>query len=181
MDLNIRSKASSSDVRERSNLLKRALELGWEGIAWNQIVLAKSSQRSQVRPKEPIVLTTIEATEVMRSRSLITNSSEYTPINQYNRITLLVDDIADAQNITANNDQLRAFDIVAAMPGNQKALAHICKNCDVDIICFDFTKRISFQVNKKLVSHSPSSRSYQLRDFLIGSLMRPSKEAYNLR
>eukprot|EP01040_Poterioochromonas_malhamensis_P002907 gene2907-3092_t len=150
MDLNIRTKASS-DARERTNLLKRVLELGWEGIAWNQIVLAKASQRNQARPKEPIVLTTVEAQEIMKSRSLITANSTYAPINQYNRITLLVDDIADAQNITANNDHLRTFDIVAVQPGNAKVLAHICKSCDVDIICFDFTKRISFQVSKKLI------------------------------
>lgn len=153
MDLNIRTKASS-DARERTNLLKKVLELGWEGIAWNQIVLAKASQRNQARPKEPIVLTTVEAQEIMKSRSLITSNSTYTPINQYNRITLLVDDIADAQNITANNDHLRSFDIVAVQPGNAKVLAHICKSCDVDIICFDFTKRISFQVSKKLVRRS---------------------------
>jgi ribonuclease P/MRP protein subunit RPP1 len=150
MDLNIKIK-SSSEIKERTAIIRKLAELGWDSIAWNQTVLAKSSQRTHVKPKESIPLSTIEISEVMKQRCLI-NSAPFTEIKQYNRITLVVDDISDAQGITANNDHLRSFDIVAVLPGNQKVLAHICKNADVDLICFDFTRRIPFQINKKIVS-----------------------------
>lgn len=154
MDLNIRLK-SSSETRERTIFVKRLAELGWDSIAWNQIVLAKSPQRVHLKPKESIQLSTIEIQEMMKNRSLI-SENPFQELKQYNRITLIVDDIVDCQNITANNDHLRTFDIVAIQPGNAKVFAHICRNCDVDLISFDFTRKIPFAVNKKLVNHYSS-------------------------
>jgi RNase P/RNase MRP subunit p30 len=156
MDLNIKAKISS-EGKERLAIIRKIAELGWDSIAWNQVALGKASQRTMVKPKEPVQLTTVDIAEIMKSRCLISESS-LSEIKQYNRITMVVDDIADAQGITANNDHLRSFDIVAAQPGNAKVFAHICKSADVDIICFDFTRRIPFQINKKIVS-SPFSGS----------------------
>jgi RNase P/RNase MRP subunit p30 len=149
MDLNVRIK-SSTEVHERTSIVKRLAELGWNAIAWNQVVLASSPQRQHIKPKDAVSLSTVEVREVLKYRSLISTDS-FAFVSQYNRITLIVDDVIDAQNITANNEHLKGFDIVAVIPGNAKVLAYLCKTADVDLICFDFTRRIPFQINKKMV------------------------------
>ena len=73
---------------------------------------------------------------------------------QLSRITVSVEDVSEAQQLTVTNDTLKQFDIVAATPSNNKAFAYLCKQSDIDIIALDFTHRQSFPINKKLVRSS---------------------------
>ncbi len=70
------------------------------------------------------------------------------------RITIAIDDMHDVQSLTVTgaNEHLKSFDIVAICPGTQQVLTHLCKESDVDIICIDFTHRLPFPLNKKLVT-----------------------------
>ena len=78
-------------------------------------------------------------------------SATDTEMRQFTRVTLIIDDIAEAHAI-AGYDWIKQFDIVAVCPGNLQVFAHLCKCSDIDIITFDFTHRIPFAINKKLVS-----------------------------
>jgi hypothetical protein len=154
MDLNVKAKLSSD--REMVLLAKKVAEFGWHSLAWNQVVLAKSAQRAQVKPKDPVVFNQNDLKDIENSRDMLSSSSEpgqeFTELRQFNRITIYVDDVADAQNITSSNEQLRKFDIVAAIPGNAQAFAHLCRNSDVDIISIDFSHKVPFPITKKIVS-----------------------------
>lgn len=72
-------------------------------------------------------------------------------IRQLHRISLSIDEVSDAQYLTSGNETLKSFDIVAACPRNAKAFSHLCKQAHIDIINIDFTHKIPFQLNKKLV------------------------------
>jgi RNase P/RNase MRP subunit p30 len=72
-------------------------------------------------------------------------------LRQLSRLTVSVEDVTEAQQLTTNNDTLKQFDIIAATPSNMKVFAHLCKQADVDIIALDLTHRQSFSINKKLV------------------------------
>lgn len=71
-------------------------------------------------------------------------------LRQFTRVTLVIDDIAEAHAIPGY-DWIKQFDIIAVCPGNLQVFAHLCKCSDIDIITFDFTHRIPFAINKKLV------------------------------
>ena len=59
--------------------------------------------------------------------------------------------MADANAISTGNDAIRAFDVVAIVPGNQKIFAYACQTAEVDIISLDLTHRLPFALNKKLI------------------------------
>ena len=66
------------------------------------------------------------------------------------RITITIDDIIEAQNLTSGNETFKDFDIVAVCPGNVEVFIYLCKHAEVDIICLD-TNRKSFSPDKKVV------------------------------
>lgn len=149
MDCNIKYRGNND--REMQLILKRATELGWEHLVFNQTILAKQGQKIQIKPSNLIELNSYDFNSAIIRRNLV-NSQNQETIKQYSRITLVVDDVIDIQQISASNDQLRQFDIVAVTPGNGKVLSHLCKSADVDLISIDFAHRVPFSLNKKVVS-----------------------------
>lgn len=151
MDLFVKAK---SNEKESYNIVKRMIELGWEGMAWTHTVLGKGGIKVHVQPRTPIGLTAIDAKAASMLRSLAVPSSSDTNIQfkQFNRLNVVVDDIADAQTLSAGNEQFKHFDILSATPGNLQVFTHLCKLADVDIIHIDFTHKTSFPLQKKLVS-----------------------------
>lgn len=145
-DLNF--KVRNND-RERISLLKRATELGWSCIVWNTCVVGKVNS-TKVKAPKPVAIPRVDLDEVLANRALAT-SSETVDIEQLNRITITVDEIYDAQSITSGNEALKPFDIVAVCPGNAKIFSYLCKTADVDIISIDFSHKVPFTLNKKLV------------------------------
>lgn len=158
MDLNIKYKTTAHE-RELTTLVKRVAELGWQGMAWNQNILSKANAKNTSKPRPPITLSTIDIQSILKTRILIDRtcqSSEehvgFVGIRQLHRVTLTIDDVMDIQALNATNDLLRAFDIVAVTPGNYKVFAQCCKQADIDVISIDFSHRVPFAINKKLVS-----------------------------
>ena len=99
-------------------------------------------------------MTSVQLNSIRLRRGLIVpQEPPLTPttLRQLSRLTVSVEDVTEAQQLTASNDTLQQFDIIAATPGNIKVFAHLCKQSDIDIICLDFTHRQSFPINKKLV------------------------------
>jgi ribonuclease P/MRP protein subunit RPP1 len=62
----------------------------------------------------------------------------------------------DAQSLTIGNETLKNFDIIAVCPGNIKVFAYLCKTAEIDIISLDFTHRLPFGLNKKLIDEVAS-------------------------
>ncbi len=147
-DLNLKPRSSEKD---RSILIKRLFELGWDRIAWNTTATGKLTNNTQIKPIKLVQLSNIDATECRSSRALVT-SSQSTQIQQYNRITLTIDELVDAQQLTAGNEYLRTFDIVSVCPGNAKIFSFLCKSAQIDVISINFAHKIPFTLNKKLVS-----------------------------
>jgi hypothetical protein len=174
MDLNIRLKPNTQE-KELALTVKRMAELGWSAMAWNQTVMGKAGQKYQIKPRNEVLLTLPDIKSIMAYRCLVrtdvpSSSGERTGedmdaidlglnggkksfqhLIQYNRVTVTVDDVIDANTLTSTNEALRAFDIVAATPGDAKVFAYLCKVADIDVISLDFTRRIPFPFNKKMV------------------------------
>ena len=47
------------------------------------------------------------------------------------RITITIDDIIEAQNLTSGNEAFKDFDIVAVCPGNVEVFIYLCKHAEV--------------------------------------------------
>lgn len=171
MDLNVKYKLSSA--KENSLLIKRSIEFGWKSVGWSQRINAKTGLKNpSVKPigsgskqNDFIHIAVNELRQLRSNLALLNkfddNNREDVPNNvdmemkqmiQYNRLTITVDDIAEAQLITHTNDYLRQFDIVAVIPTNGQVFNHLCKYGDMDIITFDFQNRIPFTMHKKVVS-----------------------------
>lgn len=145
-DLNVKLR---SNDRDRISLLKRAVELGWNCIVWNTCFVGKVNGAKVKLPK-PVAIPRVDLDEVLINRVLATSNDGN--IEQLNRITITVDDVYDAQSITSGNEVIKQFDIVAVCPGNAKIFNYLCKTADIDIISIDFSHKVPFTMNKKLVS-----------------------------
>jgi len=147
MDLNLKVRANNE--KESLQISRRLIELGWETSAWNQSCLASSIHRG-LKLIDPVDIPLHETNLALKQRALVEKSANLN-YKQLNRMSIVLDDVADAQSITAMQDQLKQFDLLAAVPGNGKAFTYICKEADIDIISIDFTRRVSFSLNKKMV------------------------------
>jgi len=163
-DLGVRAKRD----RDREGLTRRALELGWDCVAWTTALAGKLSAAAaqQTRPwGSSVELDLLQRREVLLRRSLVKPQLDLVSastvdggggvqLRQLSRLSVMVDDVADAQLLTVGNDVVKEFDIIAATPGNAKIFAHLCKTADIDIISLDMTRKLPFQLNKKLVDEA---------------------------
>lgn len=156
MDLGLKYVPSSSG--SQSTIMRRAYELGWECVAWNTIVTGRSGLLSH--SSSPVLkdLSGVEMAQlhVNRRLSYAIDTDAQAHIRQLSRITMMVDDVVDAQVLSTGNDMLSSYDIVAASPGNGSVFAYLCKSADIDIISINFGVRIPFALNKKLMDAAVS-------------------------
>lgn len=148
MDLCLKVRGSE---KENYASFKRCVEFGWEAIAWTQTVLAKSGAKNSVQPRKSLQLAASDIISANALREMVIDPSEPFRFTQYNRLNVIVDDIADAQILNQGNDQFKAFDLLSATPGNGPVFAFLCKTADIDIISIDFAHKVPFSITKKLV------------------------------
>lgn len=151
-DLNF--KLRSVKDKEKEQIIKRYYELGWNCIAFTTSVIGKiEGHQSNYKPIKPTI-TNVQTRDSNLLRSLATSKSSASEVRQMSRISITIDDMADAQSLTTGNEFLRNFDIVSVCPGNPKIFSYLCKTADIDIITLDFTRKISFSINKKLIDEA---------------------------
>ncbi len=103
----------------------------------------------------PIQLEFLQKSNINVQRSL-TPFPNRDEIRQFSRITVTVDELSDANSLTSGNEALKPFDIVSICPGNAKVFAFACQTAEIDIISFDFTHRIPYNISKKLLDTAVS-------------------------
>jgi ribonuclease P/MRP protein subunit RPP1 len=150
-DLNIKLK--STREKDLKITVKRLFELGWDCVAWTTLANGKVTG-TQIKPIKGVLMESIQRRDALQLRSLVTGSTASADIRQLSRITVTIDDMIDAQTLTVGNAVLNSFDIVAVRPGNMKVFAHLCKVAEIDIITLDFTHRLPFALNKKLLDEA---------------------------
>ena len=163
-DLNVRV---NRDTELQSSLVQRSAELGWDCIAWNVTVVGSATSASmKSKLPEEIALNMIRTRETLSQRAMIispkigkklgvgSSKPKPFPLRQLSRITVVVDEVVDAQSLSLGNELIRKFDVVAATPGNGKVFAHLCRTGEVDIISLDFSHKLPFSLNKKLIDEA---------------------------
>lgn len=179
VDLSVNAKFNGQ--RDQVNFMNRVIELGYGAIAWNRTVTGNLNGNKLV-PVTPIAInpkminnntnrvlsgvnTGIQCNSCqlhvpepivspLTSNNIVQPTSSTAEIKQYVRLTYIVDEISEAQCLTSSNACLQQYDIVAAVPGNNKVLSYLCKTADIDIISFNFTQRLPMSLDKKMVSFS---------------------------
>ena len=159
-DLNVRVRGSTRDGH-RAQMVKRALELGWDTICWTTAVNGKLSGAAGIKPALAVELDSVQRREVLQQRSLIDlgMSLEARPtstptLRQLSRLHVTLDEVVDAQSLTIGNEVVRQFDVVSATPGNAKVFSLLCKTAEVDLISLDFTHKLGFPLHKKLIDEA---------------------------
>ena len=136
------------------NSLKRMLELGWDFVLWNTAIAGKIPTTSGKSCTPPTILVpkSMEK-DILLTRSLVDLQNDRTALQlrQYKRLSIAFDELIDIQAISGGTDFSRNFDVIAASPLNSKVFSFLCKSADIDIISIDFSHRVSFPLNKKLV------------------------------
>lgn len=150
-DLSMRLKSSKD--KDSKLAVKRLFELGWDCVAWTTSVNGKVTS-NQIKPMKCVALEPIQRRNALELRSLVTRRSEIKDVRQISRINVTIDDVIDAQSLTSGNAILNSFDIIAVRPGNLKVMAYLCKTAEIDIITLDFTHRLPFSTNKKLLDEA---------------------------
>ena len=146
--------------KDKQCIFKRILELGWDDIAWCTTLLGSMLPTAPpFKPNPTAKLTPVLHKNAMISRGLVQSDNEHgsTIVKQWSRLTVILDEVVDAQAITVGNEFIKNYDIIAASPGNAKVFSYLCKTAEIDIISIDFTHRVMFPMNKKLVRDSNDS------------------------
>ena len=125
----------------------------------NYIQIGKITKNSQIKVPQPIDLdftNDIDHEKLCALSHPPSSSSSSTPstIRQLSRITLTIDELNDAHILTTTNETLLKFDIVAVSPGTIEVFTYLCKTAEIDIITLDFTHKLPFQINKKLIDEA---------------------------
>ncbi|POM59737.1 Ribonuclease P protein subunit p30 [Phytophthora palmivora] len=80
-----------------------------------------------------------------------TNSREKQLPRQRKRITLKLEEVVDAQKLTAS-DVVKGYDVVAAEAAAPKVFQFLCEQADIDLITFDVTNRLPFQIKRPWIA-----------------------------
>ncbi|RQM14923.1 hypothetical protein DD237_003344 [Peronospora effusa] len=70
---------------------------------------------------------------------------------QRKRITLKLEEVVDAQKLFAL-DLVKGYDVVAAEAATPKVFQYLCEQADIDLITFDVTNRLPFQIKRPWVT-----------------------------
>ena len=109
------------------------------------------TQRTKAMKLHSMISATKAAPIATPNTTATTDARSSSPlIKQYSRVTVVVDELSEAQALHSSNEILKQFDIVSVTPGNQKVFAMCCQQADVDIITIDFRSK-SLSLNKKLL------------------------------
>lgn len=158
-ELNV--KARSIKDKEGAAVLRRLWELGFDKVAWNHTIFGKPTQANLSNlPKISQSLPQSDANASLPFRALSGCNSN--TIEQFQRLTIIVDDMAEAQSLHSSNDALKSFDILAATPSNAKVFGYLCRDSDIDIISIDFTRHLPFSITKKTVGACKIMRMYSV-------------------
>mmetsp|Transcript_23775 Transcript_23775/g.51368 ORF Transcript_23775/g.51368 Transcript_23775/m.51368 type:complete len:178 (+) Transcript_23775:70-603(+) len=150
-DLNV--KAKFAKAKDSADMVKAMSLFGWNSIAWDTAAFGKKiASANQKQPSNQRA----DASDGLGSSAQGNSKSSdgRSEVQQLRRITIAVDDIVDAQSLTAGNTHLMGYDIVAATPGNAAVFAYLCKTAQIDIISIDFSRRLQFPFIKKLVDQA---------------------------
>ena len=119
----------------RRAVVAMALQLGYTSIASNHIHtgIMADSDRSKIKP--------LNISSVLAASAAVAESTKFhqsllgvppgRPFRQYNRITVVVDDVVQAGALNSANPVLRSYDIVAVRPTNQRAFNQACTHLEV--------------------------------------------------
>jgi hypothetical protein len=171
-DLSLKWKGTKP--KDNTETVKQLLKLGWSSCAWNTAVFGKLGNKS-AKQSGTAAIDTSDVKECARSRGLLKLPSN--EIDQLSRITITVDDIVDCQALTASNETLRSYDIVAACPGNATVFAYLCRTAHVDIISIDFSRHLPFSLIKKQVLQCLTCSKMLQRNYPGFSVVGPSSPA----
>ena len=131
--------------------------VGVSVMAWNTIVIGKVNNSH--KPMHKITLSQQQLNSAMEIQALAVDHI-IDSVKQLTRITLVIDDIVDAQRLIVSNDHLRQFDIICVKPGNAQVFEHLCKNAVIDMIQIEFSTRVHFPITKTLLDAALSRSIY---------------------
>ncbi|CAD7702592.1 unnamed protein product [Ostreobium quekettii] len=142
------------DLRVRRERLATAAGLGFDCVANARVVVGRlSSQQAYRCPPEAVSeQDAFESASPGIKRALQmcqALGAQRRSIRQLTRITLVTDDVQQAQALTARNKALEAYDIVSVQPQNDAVFKQACTTLDVDLISVDISGRLPFQWHQK--------------------------------
>ena len=104
-------------------------------------------------------------------------------IKQHKRITLVLNDTTHQFKLNVQNPALKAFDLIAVRPVNEKAFASACKDAEVDLISLPLTERLPYNLKHTTLNlatsrglflelqYAPAIRDSTCRRNLISNLI----------
>lgn len=108
-----------------------------------------------MKPHKPVEIDAAAFEAALVNRSMTSASramAKPSELQQLSRITVGVEDLAEAQALASSSLALLRYDIVAACPRSLPALIHLCKTADIDIISLDLNHQMHFTVDPKLIA-----------------------------
>jgi RNase P/RNase MRP subunit p30 len=155
-DFNLKVRSTSNDVVKKQ-LLTRLLAFGWTTVCWSQSFVGNATNaKTTLKPSSIVDIGKYVNEEEFRVLyNLSSNSSSSSSsLRQLTRVSLIIDEIKDAHVLHGTNQLLSQFDLVSVCPGNIAVFTYLCKTADIDIISLDFTHKLPFNLNKKLLDEA---------------------------
>jgi RNase P/RNase MRP subunit p30 len=134
--------------------------VGYDGIAWNVTLAAKAIVPCTIKPVNIESITHKIANEEflkLPQYSLFRLQREAKTFQQKTRITVIIEDMKDAECLSTKKSALSTYDLIAVIPTSDKMFQYVCLHADVDIISYKLEEDLSFRFKYSTVG-SASSR-----------------------
>jgi ribonuclease P/MRP protein subunit RPP1 len=121
--------------------------VGYTGIAWNVVVNPKNivSCAIETVDVDALVDRSDKKNFKLPQYSLLRLQRESRTFQQKTRITVILEDMKDAELMTTKKALFQSYDIIAVRPKNEKMFQYACQNLDVDIISCELTDDLPFK------------------------------------
>ncbi|KAK4759144.1 hypothetical protein SAY87_020445 [Trapa incisa] len=154
-DLNIPYDDSASNKVNRIKLATKAMELGYDGVAYSRTMNGVMSDRDRCSINHLSLSSLLKVAPSLSSsvsfhRDLL-GVPRSSPFRQYTRLTVSAESVSQAQALNSGNPILKSYDLVAIRPLNQIAFDYACERSEVDIIALDFSEKLHFRLKQHMI------------------------------
>jgi len=143
LDLSVN--ASNKSVDELKEIISMAIQLGYDGIAFNHEVLTGRLSQNDVVSNVPVNFDDLSSVMLQLKMSGKT-------FQQFKRITMNIDEQNQLQTLHPSNPLLSDVDIIAIRPSDEKVFHQSLTNPNYDVVSFDLTQRLPFNLRPHTIS-----------------------------
>ncbi|KAK8792838.1 hypothetical protein WA158_005002 [Blastocystis sp. Blastoise] len=146
IELNIPFQVVNKNLQLSSQVVASLTKLGYSGVVLNTII----ENRRVKQEDAPQEISIASKSSDVQSETMKSNSESSNEFHIYRRLTISTNTVEAASSISSGSAS-KQYDLLAIRTENQAVFEYACKEAKIDIIEINFSKKVPFKLNKKII------------------------------